>query len=245
MCLNIGKCEAIVFKGLKKYLYPSSRGFEATPCIGGQLVHVSEELKYLGVVFHSNFEFVRHVNHILEKAKKLFWAFQRIICRTGGLSLPVKLLIYKQIIRPIVAYAFPVWYGISSHQMERIRIWERGILRSCLNLKHHLGQDGIWRLPPNYLIYKDLPFKRIDVFLAKSALNFLHKATYCENALVARSLENSFPHVDGLLEANYHPPNSLEILNNEGLLFNEDQLVFYHRQYKTFDLYNTVYQLEQ
>ena len=45
----------------------------------------------------------------------------------------LKIKIYKQIIRPILGYAFPCWFNVSSAQMERLLVFERYILRILRN----------------------------------------------------------------------------------------------------------------
>lgn len=61
----------------------------------------------------------RHIDLILDKVKRVVNMFLHVLGCPGGLSTEV---IYKQIIRPPTSYAFPIWFGCSSAQMERIRI---------------------------------------------------------------------------------------------------------------------------
>lgn len=61
--------------------------------------------------------FIKHVDHALRKGKAAFQALYSVLAREGGLSTRIRLNIYKQIVRPTIAYAFPVWIGVSSHHM--------------------------------------------------------------------------------------------------------------------------------
>ena len=118
-------------KGKRRLLYRNARTYEPDLRIGDDRIKISDTMKYLGVTFQTNFEFHRHIDQILIKVMKVFALYLNVLRRRGALSNEVRLLIYQQIIRPLMAYAFPVWYGISSSQMERLRVWERRILRSC------------------------------------------------------------------------------------------------------------------
>lgn len=63
--------------------------------------------------------FIKHVDHALRKGKAAFHELYSMLAREGGLNTRIKLTIYKQIVRPTIAYAFPVFFGVSSHQMEK------------------------------------------------------------------------------------------------------------------------------
>lgn len=67
------------------------------------------------------------------------WLYVKFLqtCRLypGGLPQEVRLLIYRQVTKPDIIYAFPAWFGISSHQMEKLRLCERRVFRSCLGLR--------------------------------------------------------------------------------------------------------------
>ena len=90
-------------------------------------------IKYLGVIFSEKFNFVAHIDYLLSKGNKAFFSAMSLV-RNRVIIRPVKLHVYKMIVRPVVGYAFAVWCMISSHQMERIRLHERRRLRSFLGI---------------------------------------------------------------------------------------------------------------
>lgn len=241
--LNVAKTKGIIFKGKRKFLYPNSRQFVPTLSVGGSSIAITDEMKYLGVIFSGKFEFCRHVDHMLCKVKRAFAMYIGLLHNRGGLDPSVKLLIYKQIIRPLLSYAFPAWFNISSHQMERIRVWERRILSSCLGLRSEFGADGIPRRPSCAHIYSLIDFERIDVFLIKSALTFFERSADLENELFQQSC--NIADDSEILSENYLPPVGLLSLEKRGLLFDNDRLLFYHRRFNTYDLLNTVYNTNQ
>lgn len=240
--LNVEKCRAIIFKGERSHLYENSRKFKPNIAIGGQTIPNVVSMKYLGVWFSESLRFTEHIDYILAKSKSIYFAWQGAIGGRSGLSAKVKLLIYKQVIRPVMAYAFPIWFGISSAQMERIRLWERKMLRSCLGIRREQGSDGVYRLPPNQQLYDQIGFKRVDAFLIDSALKFLGKAPNIGNGLVDACF-------DDLSSIDRHrrllPPAVLVQLEEENLLVGGDEYIFYHRRYRTFDISDLVYSTSQ
>ena len=152
-------------------------------------------------------------------------------------------MLYKQIIRPIIAYAFPSWFTISSCQMEKIRRWERRILCSCLDLPAEIMEEGTRRRPTNRAIYDGIQFARIDCFLMDSALSFLEKAVHMGNPMVTDCFDRADP--DNVISRNYFRPVDILALKNGGHLSSGGRLLFYHRRYGTLDIQDTVYNTTQ
>lgn len=241
--LNVAKSKGVIFKGKRKYLYPNSRQYIPVLRVDGVEIPITENMRYLGVIYSGTFQFYRHVDHMLAKVKHSFGMYLRVLRTSGGLSNAVKLLVYRQIIRPLLSYAFPAWFAISSHQMERIRIWERKILSSCLGIGSTFGEDGVRRGPSCSLIYESVDFERIDAYLVRCGLSFHAKCDELDNQLVRQCYDMA----EGcdMQSLKYLPPASLPALDRKGLLFVDGKLLFYHRRIDTFDLLNTVYNTAQ
>lgn len=77
-----------------------------------------------------------------------------------------------------------------------------------------------------------------------SALNSLDRAATVDNRLLRESLVHDTD-IHRLTRANYRPPSSLSTMNEEGLLYREDLLLFYHRRSGTLELENPVYVVSQ
>lgn len=95
-------------------------------------IPLRQDLKYLGVIFKKRPTYVSHVTEAIKKAANAYHQIKQILKRTSKLDPKIKVLCYK-LIRPILSYGFPTWAGISAHQIERIRIFERKFLRACIN----------------------------------------------------------------------------------------------------------------
>lgn len=159
----------------------------------------------------------------------------------GGIS---QFFLYRQIIRPILTYAFPIWFWISSHQMERLRMWERRVLRTCLGLRKGFMVNGSYRSTSCRTIYDKTGFDRIDLFMMKGAEKFVEKSVLLENEIVAEALRYSYD-AQSIMSKKHLPPAAIPLLKNEGLLYIDNRLLFYHRRYNSYDTADVVYNTAQ
>lgn len=172
--LNPKKIEAIVFKGTnKQHSNGVNRSHKLVMInVGGHPIALQNEIKYLGIIFSKRPTFSKHVTHTLTKATKAYHGIKHILKRVNKLDTKIKLLCYKQLIRPIIAYGFPAWAGISAHQMERLRVFERKCLRACINYRRPIGT---YRHIRNSALYEQGAVKRIDCFMINCALKTFDK----------------------------------------------------------------------
>lgn len=100
--------------------------------IGDSEIPLKEEIKYLGVTFTNKFKFNKHGRAALKKAKNAFYSL-KFLFYNKALSSKTKLLMYKQLIRPVISYAFPIWHAISPVVAKEMEIFERKIIRLAIN----------------------------------------------------------------------------------------------------------------
>lgn len=93
-----------------------------------------------------------------------------------------KLLLYKVVIRSIITYGFPIWFTISPIVVNELEVFERKILRKCVNKHSNIyNRTGI-------------------VPLCKYAQNLQSK--------IVEKLEHQKNH---LMNENYHSENSISL----------------------------------
>lgn len=84
----------------------------------------------------------------------------------------IKLLAYKQIIRPIPLYGAPIWMQISKNQINRIALIERNILRAT---------SGLYRRPDsvkyysNKTVYEECDVSSIEGELIRGTMKFIDR----------------------------------------------------------------------
>jgi hypothetical protein len=227
--INIGKCETISFYGTAKTIPRKTKKdlSNLSIKINTQTIAPTKNLKYLGITFSHNLKFYQHIKNSIAKSRKSFHSFKNLIYNRKGLSTNTKILLYKQLLRPILAYGFPVWYDISSAQMEKLRILERKYLRTFSNIGR---KPNSYYHHNNNLLYKTAKTERIDRLLVKHNTKFHENIQNTQNQLLLNcsNLQDNYFANDN---NKYKTPFYFKYLLNHNLLFDENNnLIFYHRR---------------
>lgn len=222
--INPAKGEALIIKGKGKNLRPDVHLPQLK--IKGQHIPFTKQIKYLGVIYTQNPNFIQHVNHALKKANHAYHSIRPILCKMRGLSQNIKLLCYKQLIRPVIAYAFPVWSGISAHQMERIRMFERKCIRSCITFRR---KPDSYEYINNTDLYSQGNVERIDRFMLQLALKSF------KNWPTDELFQDSIQHDENYLDDprnKLKPPWYIQHLADHNRLFddNHNAPILYHQR---------------
>lgn len=142
-------------------------------------------LKYLGVNFNNLFKFNKHARITIEKSRKisnmLMFHF-----RHKNLSKKCKLLFYKTLVRPIMSYAFPIWFSISPTVAGELEILERKILRCCAGINF----ESRTKRYSNSHLHKEnntIPFLRYVLLHMQNTISRLHLV---DNALIDQILNS-------------------------------------------------------
>jgi len=76
----------------------------------GHELPFTKEAKYLGLVLDSRLNWERHLNNVIEKCTKSFWACKSMVGKNWGLSPKMTRWIYTQVIIPRLTYGCVVWW---------------------------------------------------------------------------------------------------------------------------------------
>lgn len=208
-----------------------SRFQRITISINGHVLPIEKQLRFLGVIFDRNNRFVRHVDHVLSRAKKAFFAMRPIL---RSKLVDARINLYKSFIRPMVTYAAAIWArekSLSSHQMERIRSFERGILRTAANVKRNIGS---FRYINNTELHRKADYMRIDRFMINKSTDFYE-----------RCATSPFEKIRGLVTpgraGTFTSLSELWRRANNNELFTNDKLLIFNKSYDDAgrSVYNT------
>lgn len=222
------KAESIVFKGTCKQHCKSVNQLHDKIGLhmNQQAIPLKKELKYLGVIFKKRPTYVSHVTEAIKKSSNAYHQIKHILKRTSKLDTKIKLLCYKQLIRPILSFGFPTWAGISSHQMERIRIFERKCLRACLNYRKPLDTHKSIR---NSELYATSEMTRIDSFLINNTIKIF------DNWPTSELLQSCVQHDPTTLDDSrtpYQPPWLIQHLMLTDQLYQDSTPLIYHKRHR-------------
>lgn len=231
---NYNKCESILFRPL---VHDMSRECKTTWRefrIQTDNNNINEAIenktvvKYLGIYFDNRLKFNTHIESTLDKAKKAFFKFKNLFM-SRKLNEKVKILCYVLLIRPIIAYGCLLWFGISPSQMEKIRIFERDCLRSCLG-KYRDPETGYERHLSNVKLYNLANIPRIDVFVIGLVRDHIAKAIdNSTNPLIPSIFEKGELTISKLIKMGYLSPETFTILDKHKFIQNENNVpILYH-----------------
>lgn len=233
--LNPDKVEVTVFKGNKRCHTKriNSAINNLTLTTNNHTVTAQKQIKYLGVTMTQKPSSIAHLKSTRAKATNALRAISGLLKTTNGLGTKIKILCYKQLIRPIITYAFPSWCIMSAHQMERVRILERRCLRICLRSSTNLRPKLNRKYTSNKRLYDEAKLykiERIDIYMLHQALKFFDQATRHPN--LKEIADFTAEYLDSHL--NTHPPPwMIQHLHNTRRLFNDAGApVYYHRRFK-------------
>lgn len=125
-------------------------------------VELSKTVNYLGITLDRKLNFGEHIANALNKSNRCFRALYPLIAPKSRLSIANKQLIFKAIIRPIMAYGCPVWSAAAITHTNKLCVLQNKILRMIHNLHR--------RTPTTFLehITGILPFSEfIDMLNSK------------------------------------------------------------------------------
>ena len=120
--INEDKTEAVIF---------TKRRPEITKNIvfNNIIVNWTKSTKYLGITLDSRLTFSKHVNNINNKCIGLLRNLYPLINKNSGMSKRNKLLIYCTVVRPVIAYACPVWSFTCQSNLYQLQILQNKFLR--------------------------------------------------------------------------------------------------------------------
>ena len=82
---------------------------------------MSTSAKYLGVIIDNKLNWNEHINEIVLKCKRTYFAVKKAIGKKWGLNPKQMMWIYKTIIIPKISYCSVVWaINLNKHQSAKI-----------------------------------------------------------------------------------------------------------------------------
>lgn len=133
-------------------------------------------------------------------------------------------MLYKSLIRSILSYGFPAWNCINSYNMEKIRKFERIILRACTHL--YRRKDSVKYIKSS-LVYKKANCKRFDVFVNDCQIRFFKRIEMgTDDYLLEINNCDNFDEMHGLF---YKTPSYMYELAKRNLLIEDSQFLYYNK----------------
>lgn len=225
--INTHKCEVLTIYGNANSIPRRTKRElkDLTIKINNTTLPNKKNMKYLGVILSHNFKHYEHIRNIIKKTTRAFHAVKGIMYNRQGLSIKTKSIIYKQLLRPILSYAFPIWSDISSAQMEKLRLLERKYLRIITGIRRKPNSRHFHN---NNTLYQKSNVERIDRYLTKLAESFHKKLPFIPNNLITQKLQSQTNQ-----PMKFNSPLHFGHLLRTGNMYDcRGNLIHYHQRYR-------------
>lgn len=239
MILNHSKTDFINILGFTRDTTPKLRrdAHKMTITTNGHVINHSKSMRFLGLHLQCNNRFSLHIDNRLKKAKFTKFKLARFFKRRN-IPTSVRSSIYKLYVRPIVTYAAPVWCrppNVTSHQMEKLRLFERGILRTATGSTRPIGS---FKYPNATNLYRDANCLRIDRYIGIRHVGFYSKLRKKLNPKFTGILAERPPG-----NGTYPKIDLIHTLNESGQLILNDSFSLFNKRYNGSP--GSVYSLNQ
>ncbi|GFU21102.1 RNA-directed DNA polymerase from mobile element jockey [Trichonephila clavipes] len=103
----------------------------------------SQEAKYLGIIFDTHLTWKQHILYVRDKFRKIMFKLYPLIGRNSHLSIENKVLLYTVVMRPILAYASPVWGYAAKTNFNILDTLQNSLIRMIVNATRYMRNDDI------------------------------------------------------------------------------------------------------
>ncbi|GFW38614.1 RNA-directed DNA polymerase from mobile element jockey [Trichonephila clavipes] len=179
IAINVDKSQAIVFRKWGVIDPP----FQLT--LFDDYIQWVPVVKYLGLHIDSRLTFKKHIDYLSEK----FWGrislAISLVGRRSPLSLENKVILYKQILRPVITYGSPVWGAAAATHMKKVQVMQNKILRVMTNAPWYVRND---------VIHNDLQMEPISNYITKLSRNVFKSIEFHDNPIIKAQTLFTYPH---------------------------------------------------
>lgn len=131
--LNVRKSKGMIIRGSKTVNNDES-DMECMPQlkVGGEVIEMVDEYKYLGLIVDDKLYFKPHVNFIIKKIGKKVGYLRRI---SGKLTSWTRNMVYNSIIRPHFEYCATVFYQLGKNNIQRLQVLQNKAMRCVIRCR--------------------------------------------------------------------------------------------------------------
>jgi hypothetical protein len=124
IAINVSKCSAMLFAMTVRRI-PKPRSVQ----FFGEPIEWVDDARYLEVTLDKRLTWSKHIDQVRKKAAQRLGALGPLLNRISGLSIRNGVLLYKQLIRPMMDYTCQVWISAARSHIKRVRVLQSKCLR--------------------------------------------------------------------------------------------------------------------
>jgi hypothetical protein len=105
----------------------------------GEPIQWVDDARYLGVILDKRLTWSKHIDQVRKKAVQRLGILGPLLNRRSGLSIRNGVLLYKQLIRPMMDYACPVWRFAPRSYIKKLQVVQSKCLRIATSAPWYIG----------------------------------------------------------------------------------------------------------
>jgi hypothetical protein len=138
IAINVSKSTALLFvKAARRIQRPRAVQFLGEP------IQWVETARYLGVTLDTQLTWSAHVNQVGKEAAQRLGVLSPLLNRRSGLSVRNGVLLYKQLIRPMMEYACPIWRSAAGSHVQKLQVLQSKCFRIATNAPWYVSNKQI------------------------------------------------------------------------------------------------------
>jgi hypothetical protein len=138
IAINVSNSTAVLFaKAARRVRQPRPVQYLGEP------IEWVQTARYLGVTLDTRLTWSAHVNQVRKRTAQRLSMLGPLLNRRSGLSIRNGVLLYKQLIRPMMDYACPIWKSAARSQVQMLRVLQYKCLRIATNAPWYAGNRQI------------------------------------------------------------------------------------------------------
>jgi len=168
--INVSKSTAIIFaRAGRRFIQPRP------VTLFGEPIEWFDRTRYLGVILDTRLTWSPHIHQVRKRTAQRMGTLGPIPNRKNDLSVRNGVLLYKQLIRPMMDYACPAWRSAALSHVRRLEVLQSKCLR--------LANGALWYVR-NWQIHEDLGVPLFADHIRALIASFDSKLADVENPLV-------------------------------------------------------------
>lgn len=150
--------------------------------IDSQDVPYSDSVKYLGMTLDARLNWKEHIkkkrDELNYKYRKMYW----LLGRSSELSTYNKLLLYRQVLKPVWTYGIQLWGCAKMTNVQIIQTFQNKVLRNIVNAPWYIRNDNL---------HRDLEIKLVSEEIRSCSVNYGQRIRQHENEEIQRMLSEN------------------------------------------------------
>ena len=117
IAINVSKSSAMLFAKTGRRI-PKPRAVQ----LFGELIQWVDDARYLGMTLDKGLTWSKRIDQVRKKAAQRMGTLGHLLNKRSGLSIRNDVLLYKQLLRPMMDYACPLWKFAGRSHINKLQV---------------------------------------------------------------------------------------------------------------------------